>query len=151
MLIIGLGNPDRGDDAAGLMVARRLVERGISSIEHLGGTLDLIQILQNIECAVIVDAVVSGALAGTVHAWDARVINCRDKMFRSSTHMFGLGDVIELARALDWLPKELTIYGIEAAQFVAGAPPSCQVLAGIEHAVQQIASQVAPGAMKSSS
>ena len=150
MLIIGLGNPDRGDDAAGILVARRLAELGVEAFQHRGGTLDLIEIWQNVDCAVIVDAVISGAAPGTVHAWDAQFTEWRDKMFRSSIHMFGLADAIELARALDRLPKRLMIYGIEAAQFVAGAPPSSQVLAGIERAAEQIASQFAPDVRKSS-
>jgi hydrogenase maturation protease len=150
MLIIGLGNPDRGDDAAGILVACRLVERGIAAIEHRGDPLDLIQMWQNADCAVIVDAVISGATPGTVHVWEAHITDLRDKMFRSSTHVFGLADAIELARTLGSLPKKLTIYGIEAAHFLTGAPPSPQVLTGIEHAVEQIASRLAPRATRSS-
>jgi len=143
MLIIGLGNPDRGDDSAGLLVARRLVERGVEAIEHLGGTLDLIDILDTTDCALIVDAVVSGGAPGTLHTWDGASAALRNDVFRSSTHALGLADVIQLARALDRLPKELTIYGIEAAHFVVGTPPSPQVLAGVERTVEHIASRLA--------
>jgi len=143
MLIIGLGNPDRGDDAAGLLVARRLVERGIEAVEHVGGALDLIEILHTADCALIVDAVVSGAAPGTLHMWDAGTADLRSDVLGSSTHALGLADAIELARSLDRLPKELTIYGIEAAHFVAGTPPSPQVLAGVERTVEHIASHLA--------
>lgn len=143
MLIIGLGNPDRGDDAAGLLVARGLMEHGIEAIQHRGGTLDLIEIWQTADCALIVDAVLSGADPGTLHIWDARTAELRNDVFRSSTHALGLADAIELARALDRLPKNLTIYGIEAAHFVVGTLPSSQVLAGIERAFEYIASRPA--------
>jgi hydrogenase maturation protease len=143
MLIIGLGNPDRGDDAAGILVARRLAERGIETVQHRGGTLDLIEIWDRVPCAVAVDAVLSGADPGTLHIWDALTSELRNDVFRSSTHAFELTDAVHLARALDRLPEKLTIYGIEAAQFVPGTPPSSQVLAGVEYAVEHIASHLA--------
>jgi len=74
--------------------------------------------------------------------WDARTAELRNDVFRSSTHAFGRADAIELARALDRLPEKLSIYGIEAAHFVVGTPPSVQVLAGVERAVQHIASNL---------
>lgn len=144
MLIIGLGNPDRADDAAGVLVARRLAKRGVEAIQHRGGTLDLIEIWQTADCVVIVDAVVSGARAGTLHIWDGHIARLRNEVFCSSTHVFGLADAIELARVLDRLPEKLTVYGIEAGQFATGMPPSRQVLAGVKHAVEHIASHFAP-------
>jgi hydrogenase maturation protease len=146
MLIIGLGNPDRGDDAAGILVAGRLAERGIETVQHRGGTLDLIEIWGTADRVVVVDAVLSGAAPGTLHIWDALIYELRSDVFRSSTHGFGLADAVHLARALDRLPKKLTIYGIEAEQFVVGTPPSPQVLAGVECALEHIASHLASDA-----
>ena len=143
MLIIGLGNPDRGDDAAGLLVARGLMEHGIDAIQHRGGTLDLIEIWQSADCALIVDAVLSGADLAHSTSGTHGLLNCGMTYFGSSTHALGLADAIELARALDRLPKNLTIYGIEAAHFVVGTPPPSQVLAGIERAFEYIASRPA--------
>ena len=145
MLIVGLGNPHRGDDAAGILVVRRLRERGLNIVEQHGGPLDLFEIWETANSMVLVDAVLSGSepgagsVVGAVHIWDARSARLRNEAFRSSTHSFGLADAIELARTLDRLPKHLVIYGIEAAQFVAGMPPSAQVLKGVESAVEHIA------------
>ena len=41
--------------------------------------------------------------------------------FRSSTHAFGVGDAVELARALGRLPRRVVVYGVEGADFAAGA------------------------------
>jgi hydrogenase maturation protease len=91
-----------------------------------------------------VDAVVSGARAGTLHIWDGCHARLRNEVFCSSTHAFGLADAIELARVLDRLPNKLTVYGIEATQFATGMPPSRPVLAGVKQAVEHIASHLSP-------
>jgi hydrogenase maturation protease len=137
-LIIGLGNPDRGDDAAGILVAESLRERGADAIVHTGATLDLIEIWAGTERVIVVDAVLSGVTPGTVRAWNGNDTVLKRKVFRSSTHGFGLGDAIELSRTLNHLPKVLTIYGIEAAQFLPGSRPSRAVLAGVNLAVEKI-------------
>jgi len=138
MLIVGLGNPDRGDDAAGILVARGLVEQGIKALEYQGAPIDLIEIWEPAGSVVIVDAIVSGAGPGTFRVWDAQTTEFQSGVFRSSSHEFGLAETIELARALKRLPKELRVYGIEAAQFDAGAPLSPHVLAGVNRALEQI-------------
>jgi hydrogenase maturation protease len=137
-LIIGLGNPDRGDDAAGILVAESLRERGADAIVHTGGTLDLIGIWAETERVIVVDAILSGVTPGTVRAWNGNNAVFKRKVFRSSTHGFGLADAMELSRTLNHLPKVLTIYGIEAAQFLPGNPPSRAVLAGVNLAVEKI-------------
>ena len=141
MLVIGLGNPDRGDDIAGILVARALAEGGVNAIQHCGGTLDLIEIWEQAAEVIVVDAVFSGAVPGTLHVWNAQTTTLRRDFIGSSTHGFGLADTIELARTLDRLP-ELIVYGIEAAQFIANTPPSPQILAGVERAIDHIASHV---------
>jgi len=42
VLILGCGNPDRSDDAAGILVARRLRELGIPAEEFIGDAPELI-------------------------------------------------------------------------------------------------------------
>lgn len=139
MLIIGLGNLQRGDDAAGLMVVQRLRERGIPAIAHAGNMLDLIEIWKNSDSAIVIDAVCTGAAPGTVHIWDPATTSLLKELFRSSTHEFGLADAVELARTLNCLPQRLTIFGIEGQQFEPGGPPLSEVLTGIHKAAEMIA------------
>jgi len=140
MLVIGLGNTDRGDDAAGLLVARRLREAGADAIQHTGTIADLLDMWQSADDVLIVDTVTSGDVPGSVHVWDARTAEFETEIFRSSTHSFGLGELLKLAGALGRLPNHITVYGIEGSQFALGAKPSAQVLAGIERAIEQILS-----------
>jgi hydrogenase maturation protease len=67
--IIGIGSPF-GDDAVGLEVARRLAEAPPPNCDVVAadrpGT-DLIELLRDIQGAILVDAVRSGAPPGTLH------------------------------------------------------------------------------------
>jgi len=103
VVVIGLGNALRHDDAAGLAIARRLRAathgRGIAVYEHEGETLALLDIWQSARAAVLVDTIRSGAAPGTVQRFDATAAPIPARLESScSTHAFGLGQAIELAR-----------------------------------------------------
>ena len=72
-VVLGIGNPDRGDDAAGRIVAQRL--RGllpvdIEIIEHDGEGTSLLGQLDGAATAFLVDASASGASPGTIRRFD---------------------------------------------------------------------------------
>ena len=113
-LVIGLGNEYRSDDAVGRAVARRLKasagdEFRIKEESGEGGAL--MEAWKGAEFVVLVDAVESGALPGTICRIDARTKGVPIELFHCSAHEFGVSEAIELARALERLPAEL--YGIE--------------------------------------
>ena len=141
-LVIGCGNADRGDDAAGLLVAERLRSMGIDARDHTGDGLALLESWSQADSVIIVDAVISGASVGAISVWDARTAPVARDLFRASSHAFGVAEAVELGRALDRLPASLTIYGIEARQFEPGAPPSLEVLAAVEEVASRIAKEV---------
>ena len=141
-LIIGCGNADRGDDAAGVLVARKLRAEGFPTLERCGEATSLIESWLGIENVILVDAVITGSEPGTILSWDARTQRLSRAAFRCSTHTFSVADAIELARILDRLPPRVFIYGIEAAQFAAGTRPSPAVLEAVERLAEQIAHEV---------
>lgn len=123
-LVIGIGNPDRGDDAAGVAVARRVREtasrRHVTVAELIGDQLALLDVWAGAKKVYVIDAVYSGGVPGTVYSFDAR--HPLDAKFRHcGSHTFSLAGVIELARSLDRLPARLIGYGIEGAAFELGA------------------------------
>jgi len=138
VLIIGLGNADRGDDAAGLLVARTLREHELHAIEHTGAPIDLLDRWSGHHQVVVVDAIVSGAAPGTIRSWDARATSLHACVFRSSTHEFGLSETIELARVLNRLPNWLRVYGIEGMQFDMGSSPSPEIWRAARNVTEQI-------------
>ena len=63
----------------------------------------------------------SGAPRRTVHRFDADS-PFPASFFRPSTHAFGVGDAVELARALDQLPRALVVFGVEARRSAPAKP-----------------------------
>ncbi len=146
MLVIGLGNELRGDDAAGLEVARRLNPEGFGVRVHAGEAVDLLEMWSGTDAVVLVDAVRSGASPGTVHRIDAGAEPIPARLRRTSSHAISVAEAIELARALGRLPRRLVVYGIEGREFSAGAtlsPPVQSAIAEAAIAVRSEASSLA--------
>jgi hydrogenase maturation protease len=137
-VVIGCGNLDRGDDAAGLLVAARLRESGIPAIDHRGDLLALLDSWEGAFRAIIVDTVVTGAVPGSISVWDAHTAPLASDSFRGSTHAFGVAEAVRMGRALDRLPPSLWIFGIEGAQFEPGTGPSLAVAQAVEEVVKRI-------------
>jgi hydrogenase maturation protease len=144
MKIIGCGNRDRGDDQAGILAAERLRKLGVESEVHTGDALALIEKWRSADDVVLIDAIVSGAPAGTVRVWDSSLPesdlpNAAGGLAVSS-HGFDIAKAIELARALGKFPNHLRVYGIEAETFERGANVSPPVLDAIDFVVREIRS-----------
>jgi hydrogenase maturation protease len=145
--VVGVGNPERGDDAAGPAVVARLEGRlptGARTVVCSGadpGTL--IDAWQGAVAAVLIDAVVSGAEPGRVTVFDVTESPLPPDVRPASTHALGAAAAIELARALDRLPRTLLVVGIEAQSFDAGAPLSKGVAAAIDEAAGTVLTTIA--------
>jgi hydrogenase maturation protease len=136
-----VGNAWRGDDGAGLAVARRLRElapAGVEVREVEGDASALMDAWDGADRVVVVDAAQSGAAPGTVRRFDARAAPLPARCLRSSTHAFGVPDAIELARALGRLPAALEVYAIEGATFTAGN----RLTPSVQRAVQALAAEL---------
>ena len=134
-VVIGVGNPYRGDDGLGLAVAERVRGRlpaGVEVVECEQEPTRLLDAWDGADVAIVVDACASGAPAGTVHRFDVSGGRLPEHTFRSSTHAFGVGDAVELARALGRLPARVVVYGVEGEGFAAGAALSAPVGAAVE-------------------
>jgi hydrogenase maturation protease len=138
-LIIGVGNAGRGDDAAGLLVARRLLELGFDAREQSGEAGALLDLWRDARHVILVDAVVTGAEPGSTFVWDATSQRLPREAFRCSTHSFGVADAVELGRMLDCLPPVVEIHGIEGARFEMGAP----LTGAVAEAVERVAGTIA--------
>lgn len=135
-MVIGVGNPIRGDDAVGLVVAERVRsnEPEIRVVTHAGDVLDLYAVWKGTDLAVVIDAIWSEEGAGTILRYDARAAPLPRAVFRRSTHAFGVADAVELARSVGSLPARLIVYGVVGSCFDVG----CALSPVVERAVDEL-------------
>jgi hydrogenase maturation protease len=145
ILIIGVGNPYRSDDAVGLVVARQLKQRRLPNTTVIEETADgatLMDAWKSADTVIVIDATKSGAKPGTLYRFDAHTQPIPAMFFPRSTHAFGLAEAVALARALHQLPARLIIYGVEGKIFSAAAGLSAEVEEAVGAVVEQVAREV---------
>ena len=114
-VLLGLGNDILGDDAVGLQAVRRLRSEfggDVEIVECAGSGLDLLDVLEGYERALLLDAVVTGAHPpGSVLEFSPEDFQ---RMPGFSPHGAGIPEVLELGRSLGVpLPSELHILAME--------------------------------------
>jgi hydrogenase maturation protease len=146
VLIIGVGNAYRRDDAVGLIVAQRLRQElpdDVTIREASGDGAALIELWDEADAVILIDAVQSGRAPGTVYRLDACKQSIPAACFRSSTHAFSVAEAIELARALQQLPSYLVVCGIEGKNFTAGVGLSPEVDKAVGELIARVQHEVA--------
>ena len=146
ILVIGMGNPDCGDDAVGRLVARALRGRllqGVRIEEADGVATSLLARLDGVEAAYLVDACVSGAAPGALHRFDASHAPLPAARFGVSTHGMGLADALELARTLGTLPSLCVVYAVEGSSFAPGTPVSPAVARALPLVAERLCRDIA--------
>jgi hydrogenase maturation protease len=134
-VVFAVGNPDRGDDAAGWLVADRLETTPLVVVRRVAADPSAIltdPLWDEADHVVIVDAVRTGAPAGTVHRWDVLELLSSAAPTGAGTHDLGVAATVGLAAALGRLPLAATVIGIEGTAFDAGTDPSPEVVAAAE-------------------
>jgi hydrogenase maturation protease len=140
-LLIGVGNPDRGDDGAGRAVARRLLgdeHLGLDVRECTGEATELMEAWAGYDDVVLVDACRGAGPPGSVHRIGPDEAAGVAALRHASTHSLGVAAAIGLARALGTLPRRLVIYAIEASQ----APEGVRLSPEVERAVDEVVGAV---------
>jgi hydrogenase maturation protease len=139
ILVLGLGQSLRGDDAAGLEAVRLWQQK---FPETAGGVrvelcelpgLVLLDLLECIDAAILVDAVQAPASAGTVVRLGPNELVGFTPDARSA-HGWGVAETLQLGRSL--VPSlaecRVTLIGIVGKDFRLGAGLSPQVHAALE-------------------
>jgi len=140
ILLIGIGNEYRCDDSIGLLVIRALKERELPDtvlVESSGDGAELIEMFSSVSIAILIDAVSSSGNPGAIYQFDAHTQPIPAQLSFQSTHAFGVGEAIELARVLDQLPPILIVYAIEGENFSPGIGLSAKVEQAVQRVVEQ--------------
>lgn len=138
-LVVGVGNEQRRDDAAGLEVLRLLAERlpaWVRAVAHDGDGAALMELWQPYRRVLIVDAMQAGYSTGTVLCLQGLEVEVPRGVY--SSHAFGLDAAVALARVLGRLPSQLTIYAIQGENFGLGEGLSAPVAAAVHEVAERI-------------
>ena len=141
-----MGNAWRGDDAVGLLVARRLQEDQLPQVEivECRGTVTAVrEAWKDAAGVIVVDAVVSGSRPGAIYRFNAHGAGVPVELSRSpSSHGWGVAEALALGQVLQELPPWLIIYGIEGQNFGPGQEVSQEVAAAIPEAARRIRREI---------
>lgn len=151
LAVIGIGQSLRGDDAVGLeavqtwrlshpQTAQRPEIRVITA--ELPG-LSVLDMLEGIEAAIIVDAVHGGAEPGRLHRARSEDLEAFATSSKSA-HGWGAAETLRLGREMDPNLRRLDIriIGIEAVEFTVGSSLSPAVREALPRASTAIQQQV---------
>jgi hydrogenase maturation protease len=113
-------------------------------VELDGEAARMMQAWEGSRVVWLLDAVRSGRAPGTFTEFDLTRLTDLDDSGRrlAGSHLMGLGEAVALARALDRLPPELHVLGIEGECFEHGARLSEAVERGTDAAAEFVARDV---------
>jgi hydrogenase maturation protease len=142
-LIVGIGNPDRGDDAVGRLLARRFAHGTHARVVECDGEpAALLDALAGSERAVIVDAAEFGAEPGTVLRLDVAAAPLPGLGGACSTHGLGVGEALELGRALGRLPARCVLFAIQGERYEPGTGLSANAARALDEVERRITGEL---------
>ncbi len=145
-LIIGIGNIFRGDDAIGVVIAKELKERLSQAAEVAtcqGDVMQLMDLWEERNQVFLIDAISTDEQEiGFVHRFAAHKEAIPAVFSQASTHVLDVVQVIELAKALDRLPKILILYGIESEEYILDTQLSVKLRDALGNIAQEVESDV---------
>jgi hydrogenase maturation protease len=117
-IVIGLGNPLRGDDGVGVRAVQMLASRSLPPDVELvdGGTqgLGIVNLIEGRQRAILIDAADVGQPPGRFVRFTMTEADLLGDDQQLSIHAAGLRDALLLAQALQILP-EIVIFGVQPA------------------------------------
>ncbi len=134
-----------GDDAVGPIVIDRLAGRlpeSVALVESVGDATHLLDTWRDARLTVVVDAVVSGGVPGSVHRIDGK-LGFPSTWRSASTHLIGVVEAIDLGGAVDMLPDELVVYGIEIDKVKPGVELGPEIAAAADEVVELVVAEIA--------
>jgi hydrogenase maturation protease len=146
VLVLGIGNLVMSDDGIGVRVVQQLAERyrfpaGVTVLD--GGTLglDLLPRLEGVARLLVVDAVETGRVPGTLVrlSGDDVPIVLETKL---SPHQMGLKDLLAVAMLQGFAPQEMVLWGVQPERIEMSMELSPVVAAQLETLVEKVLTEL---------
>lgn len=141
IVIIGVGNELRSDDALGILIARELRRRVppcVRVLEASGEGAALIDLWAGATDLILIDAVRSTAAPGTLHVIDLSEDNIPRSIGARSSHAFGVAEAVATARELGILPTHVRLFGVDGKNFSPGTEISSSVRSRVGEVVNDV-------------
>lgn len=123
MLVIGCGNLLRADDAAGPLLVRRMLGRGLPDgmrcVDAGTDGIDVVFQMRYAKEVILVDACMSGSEQGTIFEIAARDVEPLSPLTAVTMHAFRWDHAMALGRWLleEGYPEHVTAYLVEGGRF----------------------------------
>jgi hydrogenase maturation protease len=144
-VVLGLGNSLRTDDGAGIHAVRRLsahgrLPKGVEAID--GGTLglDLLPELRGVSHLLVLDAVETGSLPGTLSTFTGAELSSLPAS--KSVHLLGLTDLLGAMHLLGDSPSQVVLLGVQPGSIDWGTELTPAVDAVLKDLVEIALAQV---------
>ena len=135
VVVLGIGNRERGDDGAGSIIAEELAGRGVPRVFDCGGLPEnfVVRVAAiNPSDILFVDAVDFGAPPGSIEFFESESLGVQS----ASTHSAGLSPVMtfltQSCRASCWL------LAVQPEQLTWGEGPSQPVAEAVEAVISSV-------------
>jgi hydrogenase maturation protease len=146
IVVVGLGNLDRGDDGIGAAVARELAGRLPRDVAVLFGRGDLLSLIEEwakADALICIDAAAPAGAPGRWHRIDLATGDLPPDRASTSSHDFGVAAAIALARTLGVAPRDIVVFAVEGRSFDAGASMTHEVASAAGEVVEHVIAEVA--------
>ena len=141
-LILGIGNTLLTDEGIGIHVIDHLREThpdlpGVTCLD--GGTLSftLAGPIAEHDNLIVIDAARLDAPPGSIRTFVGEAMDRHLGGNRQSVHEVGLGDLLDIARLSDTLPRQRALIGIQPASIDWGERPTTEVRRAIDSAARK--------------
>lgn len=141
VIVVGIGNPYRGDDAAGWAVIDALKDKVNNSVKldkQRGDVAELLEIFGRYTKVFLVDAYLSSSAVGSWERINASKQTLPIENSQTSTHGLSVSQAIDLAKNLDMLPAKIIIYAIAGKHFKVSDSMSPIVAETIDQVVKEL-------------
>jgi hydrogenase maturation protease len=123
IVVIGIGNPFRGDDGVGWIVIDKLKEKLNASVDlskQQGDIVELLDAFSHYATVFLIDACHSKVFKNGWQRIDYNQDDLEIESHQTSTHGLNISQAIALAKNLNQLPQKLIIYAITGECYQVG-------------------------------
>ena len=117
-VVAGLGNPLMSDEGIGIRLVSRLSDFSeeypeVDFVDAGTGGMSLLYLFENRVKVILIDCANMGEQPGTIKRFTPEHVESVKELAHQSLHEQDLMKIIDMARMLGQLPKEIVIFGIQ--------------------------------------